>query len=130
METAKESLEKRRQQLQVEIDEFAALRRSIAEDEAEEPDQKDMQVDEGGITVEAVAELRKLERQELDIRRSIARKRVAATDPEMSEEKLREFVEKAETLAVDIDAKRQKLEKAAAAHREKGASSGNAQQSH
>ena len=119
METAKESLEKRRQQLQLEIDEVAALRRSIAEDEAEELEQEDVQVDEGGITVEAVAELRKLERQELDIRRSIARKRVAATDPEMSEEKLREFVEKAETLAVDIDAKRQKLEKAAAAHREK-----------
>ncbi|CAK0823053.1 unnamed protein product, partial [Prorocentrum cordatum] len=77
---------------------------------AEEPGQKDMQVDDDGTTMEAATEPRQVGRQELDIQRGRASKRAADTDPEMS----------ADTFAIDTDTKRQKIEKPASTYGEKG----------
>ena len=117
------SLEKRKAQLNVEMEEVQSLRRMIAEGmETPEAKEEGMTVDATGdpglLTPKAVAELRRLESKELELRRCIARKRKPSPhEGEASDSELEQWTSEVETLSVEIDGKRLKLERAATAHR-------------
>lgn len=111
LDKAMAALTQRKLDLATEIEELAKLK--------EEKGKADGAPREEELDPEDVAELRQMEKKELELRRGVAKKRMASTGEKALEAQIQKWSEEADALSIEIEKKRVKLESAAAGHRAK-----------
>jgi DNA repair exonuclease SbcCD ATPase subunit len=112
LEEATAALTQRKLDLATEEDALAKLKEEKSKEDA-------VPMEEEELTPENVADLRHMEKKELDLRRKIARRRTASTGENVAEDDVKLWSGEADALADEIEKKRVKLESAAAAHKAK-----------